>query len=58
MTSDREEGETKGGEKALPDLTSDFTLFSKEKRNKSKCTLGLHLWLPAQKARSAPAWGL
>lgn len=47
MTSDREVGETKERENAPPDLTPNFTLFSKEKKSKPEWILGPFLPLPA-----------
>lgn len=52
VTSDREVGETKERENAPPDLTPNFTLFSKEQKNKSSWIPGPLLPLPV------PAWVL
>lgn len=40
MTFEGEVGKTKEREKDLPDLTPNFALFPREKKNKPKCVLG------------------
>lgn len=40
MTSEGKVGETKERENAPPDLTPNFALFPREKKNKPKCVLG------------------
>lgn len=45
-TSDREVGETKVRENTPPNLTPNFTLFSKEKKNKSE-------WIPGSSLAAA-----
>jgi hypothetical protein len=52
VTSDREVGGTKERENSPPDLTPNFTLFSKEQKNKPNWISGPLLSL------SAPAWVL